>query len=431
MEKRISPFEMAQALKQALEQGLVTERDTSVVFYDLTLLKDRIERLLSLFPKSTLHAIAIKANPLLRVLEYVRGLGNASRLGLEAASWPELELALRAGYGPREIVFDSPAKTSAEIEFALGLGVHLNIDNFQELARVDALIRQRAKRPKGSFGIRVNPQVGPGSIAATSVANEYSKMGIPLDEHRKELIDAFAAFKWLNGVHVHIGSQGCGLDLLVRGVEAAYAFAREVNASLGGERIQILDIGGGLPVSYRDLDNAPGFADYVKALKTSCPGLFGDEFRLVTEFGRTIHAGAGFTASRVEYVKPEKDIHTAIIHVGADMFLRKCYNPEDWHHDLSVADAGAGLKTGAHATYNIAGPLCFAGDILAREIRLPEIKPNDWVLIHDTGAYTLSLWSRCNSRPIPLVLGFERKPGLTFQILKKRQSIQDIIAFWG
>ena len=422
---------MAEALGRALEKGLITGRDTSVVFYDLTLLKDRIERLTSLFPKSALHAVAVKANPLLRVLEYVRGLGNSSRLGLEAASLPELTLALSAGYGPREIVFDSPAKTFAEIEFALARGVHLNIDNFQELAQVDALIRQRGERPKGSFGLRVNPQVGPGSIAATSVSSEYSKLGISLGTHREELMNAFARFDWLTGIHVHIGSQGCGLDLLVRGVEAAYAFAREVNASLGAGRIQIFDIGGGLPVCYQDRDNAPGFADYVKALKTRCPGLFEDEFRLITEFGRAVHAGAGFTASRVEYVKPEKDIRTAIIHVGADMFLRKCYNPEDWHHDISVTDARAKLKTGAHEQYNIAGPLCFAGDILAYDIALPEIQPSDWVLIHDTGAYTLSMWSRYNSRPMPLVLGFERGDGRDFQVLKKRESIQDVIAFWG
>ena len=422
---------MAEALSQALEKGLVTGSDLSVVFYDLTLLKHRIERLVSLFPASALHAIAVKANPLLRVLEYVRGLDVTSRVGLEAASLPELELALSAGYGPDRIVFDSPAKTYSEIEFALAQGVHLNIDNFQELERVDALIRRQAERPKGSFGLRVNPQVGQGNIAATSVGGEYSKLGIPLGPHREELMDAFGRFDWLTGIHVHIGSQGCGLDLLVRGIEAAYGFAREVNANLGGERIQILDIGGGLPVCYQDRDHAPGFADYVRALKTRCPGLFENEFRLITEFGRTVHAGAGFTASRVEYVKPEKDVRTAIIHVGADMFLRKCYNPADWHHDVSVADGRARLKTGAHAAYNIAGPLCFAGDILAREIALPEIQPNDWVLIHDTGAYTLSMWSRYNSRPMPLVLGFSREDGRDFQVLKKRESTQDVLAFWG
>ncbi|MDY7000650.1 MAG: diaminopimelate decarboxylase [Thermodesulfobacteriota bacterium] len=431
MEKQINPLDMAETLGQALEKGLVTERDTSVVFYDLTLLKDRIERLLSLFPKSALHAIAIKANPLLRVLEYMRGLSEDSRLGLEAASLPELTLALRAGYGPREIVFDSPAKTTEEIEFALAHGVHLNIDNLQELKRVDALVRQQAKRPKGSFGIRVNPQVGPGSIAATSVAGEYCKLGVPLSAHQKEIMDAFARFDWLKGIHIHIGSQGCGLDLLIHGVETAYAFARKINARLGAGRVRIFDIGGGLPVSYKDRDNTPGFADYVKGLKTSCPGLFEDEFQLITEFGRAVHAGAGFTASRVEYVKPERNIRTAIVHVGADMFLRKCYNPEDWHHEVSVTDAKAGLKTETAAPYNIAGPLCFAGDILAREIPLPEIQQGDWVLIHDTGAYTLSMWSRYNSRPMPLVLGFEREPGRVFQVLKKRESIQDVIAFWG
>ena len=59
--------------------------------------------------------------------------------GLECASIEEVELSLAAGCAPERIIFDSPAKTTAELRFALERGIHLNLDNFGELERVRAL----------------------------------------------------------------------------------------------------------------------------------------------------------------------------------------------------------------------------------------------------------------------------------------------------
>jgi diaminopimelate decarboxylase len=62
-----------------------------------------------------MHAVAAKANSLQAVLSLVNSNGG----GCEAASLGELQSALRAGFPPNMIVFDSPVKTTHELAFAL------------------------------------------------------------------------------------------------------------------------------------------------------------------------------------------------------------------------------------------------------------------------------------------------------------------------
>ena len=118
-------------------------------------------------------------------------------------------------------------------------------------------------------------------------------------------------------------------------------------------------------------------------------------------------------------------------HVGADLFLRKCYNPDDWHHHITVVDKNGKLKTGTDINkYIVAGPLCFAGDVIARDLELPVVEEGDYILIHDTGAYTLSMWSRYNSRQMPKVIGYSTEHD-TFEIIKGRETKEDLFAFWS
>jgi len=407
-------------LALALARGLVAEEDSAVLCYDLRGLDERLATLERLFPAGTLHALAVKAAPLPALL--ARSARCSS--GLEAASGPELHLALRAGCPPGRVVYDSPAKTAAELREALALGVHLNADNLQELARLDAL--DAGSAPAASLGLRVNPQVGEGAIASTSVAGAYSKFGEPL-ERRGEIVRAFVERPWLTGLHMHVGSQGCAVELFTAGARALLELRRAIEEASGERRVARLDIGGGLPVSYAPGSPAPSMEDYVAALGRECPELFDGTLRLFTEFGRWAFAGQGFAASRVEYVKEQQGHRTAVIHLGADMFLRPCYLPDSWRHELAVAGPDGAPKAGPLAPWHVAGPLCFSGDFLARARPLPEMEPGDWLLVRDAGAYTLSMWSRYNSRQMPKVLGVE---GDALTVLKRRESVEDVLRFW-
>lgn len=430
IEPTITAPEMSAVFSRALhEKALLCPGATAIIFYNLRAIQSRVLALQQLFPEHTQHAVAVKANPLIKVLSELKTYGA----GAEVASLPELHLAQTAGFAPGTIVFDSPCKTTAEIEYALRTGVYLNADTFDELNRI-AAIRHRL-HSDSRVGLRINPQVGPGNISATSVAGPVSKFGIPIHGNSDKIRACFQKFAWLSGIHVHIGSQGCPVPLLISGIRKVLDLALEINHSLAlhsyENHIETFDIGGGLPVSYHPGIEPMPMEEYVIALKESCPELFSDAFRLITEFGRYIFANTGWVASKVEYVKRAPDQNIVITHVGADLFLRKCYNPADWHHHITVADKNGKLKSGTDINkYMIAGPLCFAGDVIARDLALPEVTEGDYLLIHDAGAYTLSMWSRYNSRQMPLVLGY-RDFDENFEILRRRETPDDLVRFWS
>jgi diaminopimelate decarboxylase len=138
-------------------------------------------------------------------------------------AWPD---AAAAKYGRDRalqlgLVFDSPVKSQREIDFALEAGIPLNVDNWEELGRVDDWVRVHgapAAPPPGStaaahplfgaVGIRLNPQGNAGSLTDFSTGTATSKFGIGLEDSRRGLVLAYQARPWLNMAHVHVGSQG-------------------------------------------------------------------------------------------------------------------------------------------------------------------------------------------------------------------------------
>jgi len=430
IKSNLSKEEMDSVFGKALkDKTILSPDDTAVLFYNLSSIEERISDLKNLFPESSLHAIAVKANPLTNILAKIKALGA----GAEVASLPELHLAEMAGFSPETIIFDSPCKTKSEIEYALKNGVHLNADSFDELDRIGKILK--TVHSKSIIGVRINPQVGTGTISSTSVAGDISKFGIPVNDNREKIKAYFLKYDWLTAIHVHIGSQGCPVPLVIDGIRKVLDLAIEVNEILKLDskqnRIETFDMGGGLPVTYHPGKQPVSMEQYLAMLKTSCPELFNDRFRLITEFGRYIYANSGWVASKVEYVKRESGYNIIMTHVGADLFLRKCYNPADWHHHITVVDKEGKLKTGTDATkYMVAGPLCFAGDVLARDLELPVVEEGDYVLIHDAGAYTLSMWSRYNSRQMPKVIGYYDESD-AFEIIRERETKEDLFEFWS
>ncbi len=395
--QRVPIEAVAAGVARATEAGLWPRR--AALFHDLERLDARVDELIDAFPADTLHAVAIKANPLIRILERLVRRG----VGLEAASWEEVRCALAAGCPPDRIVFDSPAKTPDELEQALAYGVLINADSAEELARIEQL------GPRGRIGLRVNPQVGEGRIAATSTVGRTSKFGVPLDQ-APALVERFP---FVTGLHVHTGSQGVGLDL----IEKAARAVAEVAGSLG---LTWLDVGGGIPVRYTDADpEPPSYADWGRALQLPLP--------LITEAGRSVLAGSGFALSRIEAVKTVDGVPTLVVHLGADLLLRRVYRADQWDHTFVVLDPDGVPRTGTQPTH-IAGPLCFSGDMLARERALAPAQPGDLLLIRDTGAYTVSMWSRHCSRGLPPSIGYDRD-GAT--LLHAGETPEDVVAFWS
>jgi diaminopimelate decarboxylase len=350
--------------------------------------------------------------------------------GLECASLEEVFIALAAGAKGRQILFDSPAKTMSEIEFALGHGLTLNLDNEDEIQRVNALLQSKENNSGGAWvGLRVNPTVGEGTIAATSVGGVRSRFGIAFEaEETVELVNLFQEYPWLSGLHVHVGSQGCTLEQLALGARRAVDLALEIERRTE-TKLKYLDIGGGLPVDYGFQAEPVTLTEYGELLRTEVPELFEGRWRIYTEFGRAIHANAAVAISKVEYVKTLQDSTAGVLHFGADMFMRPVYAAKDWRHEFVVLDSEGREKAGEPQSSSLVGPLCFGGDVLAESVILPPLQVGDMVGIRDAGAYTLSLWSRHCNRGMPLVLYWDSK-NRGFEKIRKREMPEDVASFW-
>jgi diaminopimelate decarboxylase len=425
MSSRLDPGQISAVLQSALQGGWIRPEDTAAILLHTDYLHQRLQALSQAFPSHALHTVAVKAMPLPSVL---RGIAQAG-FGAEVASLPELKLALRCGFPADRIVFDSPAKTKAELAWAVAEGVTINADNLEELARIHQILGD--SMPRAGIGLRINPQVGTGSIAATSTAGEWSKFGMPLNESRADILMAFKSYSWLSGLHMHIGSQGISLDQLSTGAARLQALLSEVRqavAQLGRpNQLRTVNIGGGLPAQYADEDLDIRPEEYVARLRQVLPALQDPTLQIVTEFGRWTFAGAGWVASQVEYVKHWGQRPTAILHVGADLLLRDCYQPGIWKRGCLAFSPNGILKQGSLQNWTLAGPLCFSGDIPQSSTPLPALEPKDWVVLRDVGAYSFSMWSRYNSRQMPRILGWD---GHQFSVLKERESAEEVIGFW-
>jgi diaminopimelate decarboxylase len=420
------------ALRAAVERGLVDEQEPVVGLLDVTGIQQTATALHAAFATpgvSVTHTFAVKAASLVPVLALLGECG----LGAEVASPGELALAHAAGIPAARTVLDSPAKTTAELREALALGIAVNADNPQELARIDAL---RAAAPSDSpVGLRVNPQIGAGSIGAMSTATPTSKFGVALRDPGAEdwVLRAYAERPWLNRLHTHTGSQGVPLQLMAAGVRAAYDLAERINAQAGRRQITVLDIGGGLPVNFGSDDITPTFADYADLLRTEIPGLFDGRYGLVTEFGRSLLAKNGTVLARVEYAKSAGGRPIAVTHAGAQVATRTVFVPDAWPLRVLALDPKGREKEGEPVAQDVAGPCCFAGDLVARDRELPLLAAGDHVALLDTGAYYFSNHFAYNSLPRPAVHGYTAHPdgSVEFAPVRTAQTEAELVAESG
>lgn len=431
---------VSDVIAAAVAQHVIHDESPLLNLFSWDAYTSRLANMRSAFPqKEFTHAVAVKCNPIRGVLRGAKELG----FGAECASFAEAKHSLSLGFPPRKVIYDSPCKTLGEIRQLLLDGVYINIDNEEEVRKINTIFAEiggfSEQTHGGQIGLRINPVVGGGTIDATSTATVTSKFGLPLTpETHERLLAIFLDNPWLQGVHVHVGSQGCPLDLLAEGAQRAVRFAREINERAGKQQIQVMDIGGGMPTVYDGGDReAYDFNEYAESVSRLVPELFTSGFStIVTEFGRSVFVKPGITVSKVEALKNWAGQRIAVVHVGADQFPRTAYLPELWSHTISVLGPDGKPKSSVPASeyvkQDIAGPLCFSGDFMAKQLLLPPIEVGDLVVIHDTGGYTMSMHSKYNSRQVAATYAYTSKSGqFKFSLLKERETAQEALSCWG
>ena len=358
------------------------------------------------------HALhyALKANSTLAIMRLLRGLGS----GVDANSGGEIDVALRAGFIPPQIVFTGVGKTEAELVQAIDLGVKtINAESDGELERIDRLARMRQTRAR--VALRVNPDIDARSHPHISTGLTINKFGIAMNDAR-EIGRRFARAEGVEivGLHSHVGSQIVDLDPLRRAAGALVTLARELGDD--GIAIEHLDVGGGLGVSY-DGAAVPTARAYADAL---LPIVRESGLAIVLEPGRNIVAPAGALLSRVVDVKERAgSVLFVVLDAGMTELIRPMlYNA--FHRIEPVVE-----RSGPEVTCDIVGPLCESSDTLGKQRRLPRPQVGDLFAILDTGAYGSVMASNYNRRPMPAEVLVENGG---YSVIRRRQTVDDLVA---
>jgi diaminopimelate decarboxylase len=358
------------------------------------------------------HAMhyALKANSTLAIVRLLRSLGSA----VDANSGGEIDVALRAGFIPPEIVFTGVAKTNTELAQAIELGVKtINAESEGELERIDAIARQRQTRAR--VAIRVNPDIDARSHPHISTGLRTTKFGVSIDEAR-ELSLRLRNRPGLEivALHTHVGSQIMDLEPLRRAAAAVAVLAAELTAE--GLAIEHLDLGGGLGISY-DGTPAPTAQEYAEAILSSVAG---SGLPIVLEPGRNIVGPAGLLLTRVVDVKPQQGgKQFVILDAGMTELIRPMlYNAFHRIEPVAARDTPEILA-------DVVGPLCETSDTLGRDRRFPMPDVGDLFAVLDAGAYGSVMASNYNRRTLPAEVMVQdgRACGI-----RRRQTIDDILA---
>jgi diaminopimelate decarboxylase len=337
---------------------------------------------------------ASKAFPCTAVLRVFAEEG----LGCDVASGGELHLALRAGFAPERLYLHGNAKSEAELAMALEAGVGtVVIDNETEAERLRAL----------GGGPRLLVRVVPGVDADTHehilTGQAGSKFGMAPDAAR-----ALADRVEIAGLHMHIGSQLRSLDPYRRAVAAL--------ARVGD--FDVYDLGGGLGVRYLPDDDVPSSEEWVTGVVGAARAELGAGKSLVLEPGRALVANAGVTLYRVESVKPGVAGEQIVaVDGGMSDNLRPMLYGAVYHADL-VGRMGAG---GSACT--VVGKHCESGDVLVRDVRLPDPRPGDVLVTPVTGAYGHAMANNYNGVPRPPVIFCS---GGDARVVVRRETYEDL-----
>lgn len=396
--------------------SIAAAEGTPIYVYSSALVRERYRAIDDAFGGYP-HAVhyALKANSTLALARLLRGLGSAA----DANSIWEIEVAQRAGFVPRDIVFTGVGKSPAELECAVALGVKaINVESAGELARVEAMAQKLGRR--ASVAIRVNPDIDAKSHPHISTGLRINKFGVPTDDARA-LVASMAARPSLRlaAIHVHVGSQVTTLDPLRRAAAFAATISRELLDR--GIALDYVDLGGGLGVPYEG-GAVPTPAEYVAALvaevrSTSLP--------IVIEPGRSMIAPAGILVARVVDIKPRNAISDfAVIDAGMTELLRPALYGA--YHAIEPVDGPEITSRSSRSPrqYEIVGPVCESSDVVGRDRELPRLEVGDLVAIRDAGAYGSAMASNYNRRPQPAEVLVENG---TWSIIRRRQTVDDML----
>jgi len=385
--------------------SLVEKYDSPLYVYDAEKIEEQYKRITSAF-SSVKH---LKINYAVKALSNVNilKLFKSFNAGLDTVSVQEVQLGLKAGFDPQDIIFTPNGVSLEEIVQAKDLGVQINIDNLSILEQFGQ------KYPKTPVCIRINPHIMAGGNSKISVGHIDSKFGISIHQlpHIHRVVENTGML--INGIHMHTGSDIYDVDAFLRATEILF------NAASTFKNLEYIDFGSGFKVPYTEGDIQTDIEELgeklSKRFNSFCKEV-GKDLTLMFEPGKFLVSEAGKFLVHVNVVKQTTSTVFASVDSGMNHFIRPMFY-DSYHHIVNLSN-----PSGKERFYTVVGYICET-DTFGSNRRINEIKEGDVLCFNNAGAYCFSMASNYNSRYKPAEVMV--KNGKDY-LIRKRETIDDI-----
>ncbi len=404
---------------------LAEEFGTPLYLFDESTLRQKCRKFKDEFRKYYSDTLVIYASKAILNRALAR-IFKEEGLGLDVVSGGELSIARSVDFPLDKVYFHGNNKTREELNLALDWGVaRIVVDNFYELELLNNLAEER--RISQDILLRLTPGVDPHTHRYTTTGTIESKFGFPLatGQAEKAVKQALSASNLnLLGFHFHLGSPVSEIQPYELAMELVLRFAREV-VRKGGFDLREFDIGGGFAVQYTLDSKVPTIADYARAVTDKLEGLISDlgfnRPRLIIEPGRAIVGQAGVALYKVGAIKELAGIKK---YVCVDGGMSDNIRPVLYGAKHAALVANKALKE-EREMVTIAGKLCESGDILVKDINLPNMRASDIIAIPVCGAYSIPMSSNYNAMPRPAVVMVREGRA---HLIRRRETYQDLMS---
>ena len=370
---------------------------------------------------------ASKAFTCTEVARWIKDLG----IGIDVSTGGEMAVALAGGVDPKKIEVHGNNKSITEIEKAISIGVEsIVIDSMYEIDRVAAAASKAGKVQR--VHLRLTPGIQAHTHESISTAHEDVKFGFSIASGAAwEAITKVHGHSSLElrGIHAHIGSQIFGFESFEMLAERFVTFLAKYRDEFKKE-LPELDLGGGYGIAYLEGEESVNPHDAMQALahavKKHCSEFNLQIPKVSIEPGRAIVGPTMFTLYEVGTVKDVVlENGTRRRYISVDGGMSDNIRPSLYGAEYTTILANR-TSVAKKTSSRLVGKHCETGDIIIREIDLPEdIVPGDLLAVPATGAYGRSMASNYNHVPRPSVVAV--KDGKA-RVIVRRESIEDLLA---
>jgi len=337
----------------------------------------------------------------------------------EVVSGFEYEKAIRNGVGGRQIIFNGPDKSDADLMLAIHNRSLIHIDHFDELYTLIRLADAAEVKPR--VAVRVNMDTG--------IFPKWDRFGFNYENGEvMEAVRKIVGYGKMElvGLHTHIGTYVTSTAAYRMAAEKLSALALAIEREFH-QSILYIDMGGGfaslnnLKGAYHSAaDTTPTFDQYAEAITGAISRAGFDPANLPTlilETGRALIDDAGFLAGTVLATKRLMDGRKALIFdFGVNLLFTSFWYDHSIHPALEMAET-----TEDAIVY---GPLCMNIDLLRDQMQLPLLKKDDRVVVTRVGAYNMTQWLQfITYRPNVVLIGPDNRPHL----IRKAETLDSLI----